>query len=214
MQPKIIYERHIIYKPLRAIEETKPNKRFPNKPVKPQTATYRQLIKMLDEDAFGKDDPVLIETGVASPTSWTIRVQEIPEPEVKAFVLRPVSEAVMNSDDLSKLLNPSDYNYVTEFLTEGHRLVHKNIVLSLFRILRISNEQQTVPAESLPSLSSLTPLDASGAFVLEARIRIEDRTKPSLISAATDELGVFRDLMKGSIDMRAPDRLALDTRVR
>lgn len=78
----------------------------------------------------------------------------------------------------------------------------------------MSDASSTTPATSLPSLDSLKPLDASGAFVLEARIRIEDRTKPSLVSAATDELGSFRDLMKGSVDMKAPDRLALDTRVR
>lgn len=50
--------------------------------------------------------------------------------------------------------------------------------------------------------------------MLEARIRIDDRTKPSLVSAASDELAAFKDLMKGSVDMRAPERLALDTRVR
>jgi len=87
-------------------------------------------------------------------------------------------------------------------------------VLSLFRILRNSDAIPGSSATTLPSLDSLKLLDASGAFVLEARIRIEDRTKPSLVSAATDELGSFRDLMKGSVDMRAPDRLALDTRVR
>lgn len=104
--------------------------------------------------------------------------------------------------------------FVTELVSEGHRLIHKNVILTLFRLVRVSDEAVTAPAEKLPLVESLKPLDPSGAFVLEARIRIDDRTKPTLVSQATDDLNKFKNLMRGSVDMRAPDRLALDTRVR
>lgn len=109
----------------------------------------------------------------------------------------------------------SDYcRFVNEFFIEGHRFVHKNMVLTLFRLLRAGDMPQQNPLTALPTLESLKPLDVSGAFVLEACVRIDDRTKPNLVSTASDELGAFRDLMKGSIDMKVPERLSLDTRVR
>lgn len=92
--------------------------------------------------------------------------------------------------------------------------MHKNLVLTLFRILRASDAPQQSPLNALPTLESLNPLDVSGAFVLEACVRIDDRTKPNLVSTASDELAAFRDLMKGSVDMKVPERLSLDTRVR
>lgn len=70
------------------------------------------------------------------------------------------------------------------------------------------------PRTSLPLLDSLKLLDGSGSFVLEACVRIDDRTKPSLVQSATEELMSFRNEMKGSVDLRPPERLALDTRVR
>lgn len=88
------------------------------------------------------------------------------------------------------------------------------MVLTLFRLLRAGDMPQQTPLTVLPGLDSLKPLDISGAFVLEACVCIDDRTKPDLVSAASDELITFRDLMKGSVDMRVPERLSLDTRVR
>jgi len=73
---------------------------------------------------------------------------------------------------------------------------------------------QQTPLTSLPALESLKPLDTSGAFVLEACVRIDDRTKPNLVSTASDELNAFKDMMKGSVEMKVPERLSLDTRVR
>jgi mediator of RNA polymerase II transcription subunit 18 len=85
----------------------------------------------------------------------------------------------------------------------------------MFRLLRAPNDMpQSAPLDTLPTLESFNPLDTSGAFLLEACVRIEDRTKPNLVSAASDELNKFRDLMKGSVEMKMPERLSLDTRVR
>lgn len=105
-------------------------------------------------------------------------------------------------------------SFVVEFIVEGHHVVHKNILVSLFRIVKSNDQTQAAPSTTLPSLESLVPLDSSGTFVLEARVRIDDRTKPTLVTAASDELNAFRDLMRGSVDMKAPERLSLDTRAR
>lgn len=66
----------------------------------------------------------------------------------------------------------------------------------------------------LPQLESLLPVDPSGALVLEARVRIDDRTKPGLVSAASEELNAFKELLRGSVELKVPERLSLDTRVR
>ncbi|THY26812.1 hypothetical protein D6D01_04334 [Aureobasidium pullulans] len=219
MQPRTLFERHLIYRPLRSMQDNKPNKKFPNKPVKPQTLTFQHLVRQLEQSEFGKDSPILLgpesNENASQPTyAWRIKTQETPEPETKTLVLRQATEAVFDNEQLRTFLDPVNNGFVSEFLVEGHRFVHKNTVLTLFRVLRASDMPQQAPLTSLPALESLKPLDISGAFVLEACVRIDDRTKPDLVSTASDELNAFRDMMKGSVEMKVPERLSLDTRVR
>ncbi|KAI5202310.1 hypothetical protein E4T39_04816 [Aureobasidium subglaciale] len=208
MQPQTLFERHLIYRPMRLPQDNKPNKKFPNKPVKPQTLTFQHLVRQLDLSDFGKDSPILFEPGnneaITQPVNpWRIKVQETPEPETKTLVLRQATEIVLDDASLRNFLDPANNGFV-----------YKNMVLTLFRLLRASDVPQQAPLPMLPSLESLKPLDTSGTFLLEACIRIDDRTKPNLVAAASDEMNAFRDLMKGSVDMKVPERLSLDTRVR
>ncbi|KAH0372276.1 hypothetical protein KCU65_g1327, partial [Aureobasidium melanogenum] len=219
MQPQTLFERHLIYRPMRSAQDNKPNKKFPNKPVKPQTLTFQHLVRQLDQSEFGTDSPVLLESENNENTSqpayaWRIKTQETPEPETKTLVLRQATDTAIDKHQLRKFLDPANNEFVSEFFIEGHRFVHKNLVLTLFRVLRASDVPQQSPLSAIPTLDSLKPLDVSGAFVLEACVRVDDRTKPNLVSTASDELGAFRDLMKGSVDMKMPERLSLDTRVR
>jgi len=234
MQPQPLYERQMIFRPSPSTEHIKPDKRYPNRPVKPQTLVYHQLIKALAENEFGKESPLAADSDAddASARSWLMRAQEIPEPETKTVTLRQVRETEVTGANVQNMLESGNYRLglqlsskrgnadccsscVKEFFLEGHRFVHKNVVLTVFRLLRANAIQPpSAPMATLPSLESLVPLDPSGGFVLEARVRVDDRSKPKLVSAATDELNAFREMMRSSIDMKAPDRLALDTRVR
>ncbi|KAK6008096.1 hypothetical protein QM012_004910 [Aureobasidium pullulans] len=219
MQPQTLFERHLIYKPMRSNQDNKPNKKFPNKPIKPQTLTFQHLVRQLDQSEFGTDSPVLLDSqnieNASQPAyAWRVMTQETPEPETKTVVLRQATDIAIDKDQLRTFLDPANHGFVSEFFIEGHRFVHKNTVLTLFRLLRASDVPQESPLTALPTLDSLKPLDTSGAFVLEACVRIDDRTKPNLVSTASDELAAFRDLMKGSVDMKVPERLSLDTRVR
>ncbi|KAI5242832.1 hypothetical protein E4T43_04493 [Aureobasidium subglaciale] len=113
MQPQTLFERHLIYKPLRLPQDSKPNKKFPNKPVKPQTLTFQHLIRQLDLSEFGKDSPILLEPGsnedVTQPVNtWRIKVQETPEPETKTLVLRQATETVLDNDSLRNFLDPAN----------------------------------------------------------------------------------------------------------
>jgi mediator of RNA polymerase II transcription subunit 18 len=70
------------------------------------------------------------------------------------------------------------------------------------------------PANPMPPLTSLKPLDTSGGYILQASIRVQDGTKPETLTLATNELARFKELIKGVVDLAAGDRLALDTRMR
>jgi len=67
---------------------------------------------------------------------------------------------------------------------------------------------------SLPPFDSIKPLDPSGSYILQASIRVNDQAGTALIDAGVEELKAFKTLMKGCVELDAPDRLLLDTRVK
>lgn len=111
MQPQRIYERQLIYRPLRPSEEVKSNKKYPNKPIKPQSLTYHQLTKELCEADFGHEAPRLAVTpsGEDAAAPWVVKVQEIPEPETKAFIMRQSSENELTEKTLERILDPTNF---------------------------------------------------------------------------------------------------------
>lgn len=113
MQPRIFHERQLVYKPLRPLEEAKVNKKFPNKPAKPQNLIYHRLVEQLTEDDFGKESPLMIRQSAkdtSEPTrQWTIRVEETPEPETKTLVMRPASETEAHDQILQRMADPETY---------------------------------------------------------------------------------------------------------
>ena len=106
--------------------------------------------------------------------------------------------------------------FVSEYYIEGHRFVHENIVLFLHRVLHEPGVRslETEPKQHLPRFDALQPLDPSGAYILEAKIRVQDINNAAETDAAVEELRRFQTQMKGCVTMTLPDRLALDTRVR
>ena len=63
-------------------------------------------------------------------------------------------------------------------------------------------------------LSDCQPLDPSGTWLVEAVVRVEDGSNSKLMEQAMQELMSFKKQMEGSVEMRVPDRLAMDTRVK
>lgn len=106
--------------------------------------------------------------------------------------------------------------FVTEFFVEGHRLIRGNVVIFLHRVLHqpgVRNLQEA-PKAKLPSFASLQLLDSSGAYILEAKVRVQDGRDSNLLDAGANELQAFQKEMKGCVELSVPDRLSLDTRVR
>ena len=74
--------------------------------------------------------------------------------------------------------------------------------------------QPRLDRTAIPAEDECKLLDASGAYTLQAAVRVVDASKPEVVNRATSELLRFKNVMKGIVDMRAVERLSLDTRVK
>ncbi|KAI9815121.1 MAG: Mediator of RNA polymerase II transcription subunit 18 [Pycnora praestabilis] len=149
--------------------------------------------------------------------SWALRFSDLPEVAGR----RPVTSRLISGVDIIdgnpfNFMDSLGYTYVTEYVLEGHRVVHKNLILLLHRILRLQGDStgSLGPKKQTPSPQSLAPLDPSDAYILQASVRVQDGNKPESMTLGINELRGFKELMKGVLDMEVGDRLALDTRVK
>ena len=62
--------------------------------------------------------------------------------------------------------------------------------------------------------TDLKLLDDSGAFLLEASVRVQDGSKVETMARGTAELLALRERLRGVVGLEMVERLALDTRVR
>jgi mediator of RNA polymerase II transcription subunit 18, fungi type len=106
--------------------------------------------------------------------------------------------------------------FVSEYYIEGHRFVHGSVVILLHRVLHEPGVRslQTEPKVDLPAFSALQPFDPSGAYILEAKVRVQDLNTPAVLENGVGQLKAFQQQMKGCVELDLPDRLALDTRVK
>jgi mediator of RNA polymerase II transcription subunit 18 len=106
--------------------------------------------------------------------------------------------------------------FVSEYYVEGHRYVHDNVVIFLHRILHEPGVRslETAPKQIIPVFSALQPFDPSGAYILEAKIRVQDINNSAVADAGVSELVKFQTQMKGCVELTPPDRLTMDTRVK
>lgn len=73
---------------------------------------------------------------------------------------------------------------------------------------------ETAPKVQLPAFTALKPLDPSEAYILEAKVRVQDFNQTAVLENAVREIAAFQEQMKGCVELALPDRLALDTRVK
>ena len=104
--------------------------------------------------------------------------------------------------------------HITSFVHEGHTFIHHDTNQRLRRVLCFPPSADPGLEGPLPALDTLVLLDASGGWTLEASVRIDDRGKPALVRSAREQLLALQRDLKGAIELRVPERLSLDTRVR
>jgi mediator of RNA polymerase II transcription subunit 18 len=107
-------------------------------------------------------------------------------------------------------------SFVTEYYVEGYRFVHGNVIVFLHRVLHEPGVRsvEEAPKISLPSFAALQLLDPSGAYVLEAKVRVQDFKDATTLESGVTELKDFQKQMMGCVELSLPDRLSLDTRVK
>ena len=94
-------------------------------------------------------------------------------------------------------------------------MTYQNILILLYRPLRLPETIDPLAQSQSPlDLTSPKPLDPSGTWILQASIRVQDGSKPEIMTKGMNELKAFKDMMKGVVEMEVGDRLALDTRMR
>lgn len=94
--------------------------------------------------------------------------------------------------------------------------MHGNVIILLHRVLHepgVRNVEEA-PKINLPSFAGLELLDPSGAYMLEAKVRVQDFNNASVLESGVNELKKFQNQMKGCVELVLPDRLGLDTRVK
>ncbi|KAI9831426.1 MAG: hypothetical protein M1819_005025 [Sarea resinae] len=149
--------------------------------------------------------------------AWTLCFSDLPEVAGR----RPVTSRMISSIDIKEgdvigFMEGLGYNFVSEYVLEGYRVFHHNLILLLNRIRKLPPESNSTgsPRKHLPPYNSLDLLDGSGAYMLQASVRVQDGNKPESMTLGISELRAFKEMMKGVVDLDVADRLSLDTRVR
>lgn len=57
-------------------------------------------------------------------------------------------------------------------------------------------------------------MDPSGAYMLEAKIRVQDLNNTAVSDMAVGDLNSFKATLKGCVELQAPPRLSIDPRVK
>ncbi|KAL5120564.1 hypothetical protein ACEQ8H_001583 [Pleosporales sp. CAS-2024a] len=230
MQPLHILERCIIYKPQREPEEPGLNVRRGgtqniaqkqgNKAATAAAALYyTKLIQRLSEDDFGIEhgDPLSADVKDGGEAKWLARWEDQPDTGDRGVSIRFTNTIeLLSGDPHAHMVATGPNRYVTEYFVQGHRFVHGNVIVFLHRVLHEPGVRslQQKPKTKLPDFAALQLLDMSGAYILEAKVRVQDFKDAATLESGVNELKEFQKQMMGCVELSLPDRLSLDTRVK
>ncbi|KAF1960145.1 hypothetical protein CC80DRAFT_286787 [Byssothecium circinans] len=228
-QPRHILERHIIYRPTREPEE--PGAHLSrrggtqNVAAKSQKQTgakdlfYQQLIQKLSNEDFGQQNGQTLSAEVqpGEEPKWSLEFQDLPDTGDRGVSIRQTNSThLVSGDPHAWMVASGPHQFVSEYYIEGHRFVHGNVIVFLHRILHEPGVRslETAPKVELPAFTALQPLDPSGAYILEAKVRVQEFNNTVVLDGGVRELLGFQEQMKGCVELALPDRLSLDPRVK
>lgn len=149
--------------------------------------------------------------------AWSWRHYAVPDPNTKAITLRATTQT---SVPYASYPTPASFAESRDFrplpggvyVVHGQQWIHYNVILLLHQVFHAPPEAaaRLEPAD----IEKLKPLDGSGAYVLEARLMVEEGVKNEVMTRAISELVSFKDSMRGCVEMRTVERLSLDTRAK
>lgn len=156
--------------------------------------------------------------GSGEAWKWRLREEGLPDPAAKTVTSAAVAERELDESDMTRFRPGSEtHKFVSSYSSSGTRFVLHNIIIYMTRlhtaVLPPSEGQDPLDAAP-PKLENANLLDPSGAWLMEICVRAEDGGNSGLREKAVKELEGFRRELEGAVDLRVPDRLALDPRVR
>nr|OQO22499.1 hypothetical protein B0A51_08676 [Rachicladosporium sp. CCFEE 5018] len=181
----------------------------------PTAYTHQHVLVNKDKLVHDLHRAVSLQQDASTATGpWQARIASLPEPGSPEAIFSQVNE-------LSSI-NNGDYEndkVVGHHYTDGHRCVNGNVIITIYRIFATNTLLPSTSEILLLSppcnASQLGHLDPSGAYVIEAIVRIENGTDLKFADLARKELFAFcRDYLQGVITFQVPDRFAMDTRVK
>lgn len=191
--PAFVFEQYLIFEQLK----------IPPVPKKAQASnsqrkTYQHLVRSRDESNV-----------------WRHRSTDVPEPGLRQFLSQSVTEVPLSDAGLDMFRSISSaFQLAGGYVAKGTRFVQGNVVVTINRTYQQTPSADpidtTMPTE--PDMSR--PLDPSGSYTVQACVRVEADASTALRDQAAKELLAFAESLKGAVDLRAPDRLALDPRVK
>jgi len=150
------------------------------------------------------------------PGKWRLRTEALPDAAAKTVTSRLVTEKLLEDTELEQFRPESTrYKFVSQYITSGVRFVNHNTIIRLTRLFASS-----VPAGAdilgvpSPAVENANLLDPSGTYTLEVCVRVEDGGISGLRDRAVKELESFKKELDGAVDLKVPDRLSMDPRVR
>lgn len=164
-------------------------------------------------------DAALEHSGESKAGKWRLREEGLPDPAAKTVISQSVAERELEEAEKVKFTPGSGdeaYKHISQYLSAGTRFVHHNIIIHLTRLHTTATPTDANPMDSPPpqGLENRSLLDPSGAWLLEVCVRVDDGGNAALRDKAVKGLEGFRREVEGAVDLRVPDRLALDPRVR
>lgn len=108
------------------------------------------------------------------------------------------------------------FRYVNRYIVEGQVFYAQDTSLLLYRVRQLPKAPNA--SDALNSPEAVTPenlplLDPSGAYILQAKVDVLDGNSQEQRERGLRQLFTLRDTLKPEVDLIAPDRLALDTRI-
>jgi len=203
-QPFIYQDQTALFAQLRLPEITVSSKKKPA----PGTPRPERWVHKLTRPVQVTTDPP------ESVGSWRVRVDQIPDPSVKDHTAREVTESELQ--DVKTFEDAEMYRFLGQQYFLGHRFVIGNVIVRIFRVLvthQLHPADKVLEGPPIP-LSDLQLLDPSNTYMVEVSVRMEDRKNTKIAEQAIAELQSFQNAVDGVIDLRVPQRLALDTRVK
>ncbi|CAI6338370.1 unnamed protein product [Periconia digitata] len=228
MQPRRVCERRILYKPTKKPDEpgahlsrrggTQNVAGKPPKQAGSKDLFYQQVVQTLSDNDFGKDSGQTLSADVkpGQDPKWALEFYDLPDTGDRGVSIRQSSStSLLSGDPHAWMAAAGPHRYVAEYYLEGHRFVHGNVVIFLHRILHQPGVRaRDSPVVQLPAYDALQLVDPSGAYILEAKVRVHDFNQTAVMDSAVREIVAFQEQMKGCVELALPDRLALDTRVK